>query len=157
MTTAFSTSIGTSQNGSKIVLSGYLNEIATLPAMKKEQNLTIDLDAIVGLNSIGTRKWCQWITECTNLYEKITLENCPVIFVKTFNQITDSLTDKCSVSSVKIPFYSDAIDERKMVTLHLGKDYSFDGLFQVPQIKDSTGNLMEIDIITENFFNFMKK
>jgi hypothetical protein len=157
MTAAFSTSIGTSPNGSTIVLSGYLNELATLPSMKKEQKLTIDLDAIIGLNSIGTRKWCLWIAECSNLYEKIALENCPVIFVKTFNQITDSLTDKCLVNSVKIPFYSDAIDERKMVVLYLGKDYSFDGLFQVPQIKDSTGNLMEIDIITENFFNFMKK
>lgn len=157
MTTAFSSSIGTSQNGSKVVLSGYLNELATMPTMKKESNLTIDLDAIVGLNSIGTRKWCQWISECTNLYEKISIENCPVIFVKTFNQITDSLTEKCSVNSVKIPFYSDAIDERKIVVLYLGKDYSFDGLFQIPQVKDSTGNLMEIDIITENFFNFMKK
>ncbi len=157
MTTAFSSSVGSSQNGTKVVLSGYLNELATLPPMKKEQTLHIDLDAVIGLNSIGTRKWCQWINECSNLSEKIILENCPVIFVKTFNQITDSLTDKCSVNSVKIPFYSDAIDERKMVVLFLGKDYSFDGLFQIPQIKDSTGNLMEIDIITENFFNFMKK
>ncbi len=157
MTTPFSTSIGISPNGSKIVLSGYLNEIASLPAMKKEPHLTVDLDAVVGLNSIGTRKWCQWIAECNSLYEKITIENCPVIFVKTFNQIAGSLSERCSVSSVKIPFYSDAIDERKIVTLHLGKDYSFDGLFQIPQIKDSTGNAMEIDIITENFFDFMKK
>lgn len=140
-----------------MVLSGYLNELATLPTMKKEQSLHIDLDAITGLNSIGTRKWCQWISECSNLSDKIIIENCPVIFVKTFNQIADSLTDKCAVNSVKIPFYSEAIDERKMVVLYLGKDYSFDGLFQIPQVKDSTGNLMEIDIITENFFNFMKK
>jgi hypothetical protein len=157
MTTAFSSSVGTSQNGSKVVLSGYLNELATLPPLKKDQNLTIDLDAIVGLNSIGTRKWCQWINDCSNLFEKISLENCPVIFVKTFNQIADSLTEKCAVNSVKIPFYSEAIDERKMVVLFLGKDYSFDGLFRVPDIKDSTGNAMEIDIITDNFFNFLKK
>jgi hypothetical protein len=27
----------------------------------------------------------------------------------------------------------------------------------VPDVKDSTGNAMEIDIITDNFFNFLKK
>ena len=156
MTTAFSTSIGNSPNACKIVLSGYLNELAVLPPMKKDQNLAIDLDAVVGINSIGTRKWCQWIAECSSLFDKITLDNCPVIFVKTFNQIADSLSEKCTVNSVKIPFYSEAIDERKMITLYLGKDYSFDGLFRVPDVKDSTGNSMEIDIITDNFFNFLK-
>ncbi len=157
MTTAFSTSVGNSPNNCKIILSGYLNELAVLPPMKKDQNLSIDLDAVVGINSIGTRKWCQWISDCTALFDKITLENCPVIFVKTFNQIADSLTEKCTVNSVKIPFYSEAIDERKMITLFLGKDYSFDGLFRVPDVKDSTGAAMEIDIITDNFFNFLKK
>lgn len=79
-----------------------------------------------------------------------------MLFVKAFGQIQGALTKNCKVNSLKIPYYSDSLGENKNVTVMLGEHYTFDGPLTLPTVNDSLGQPMEIDVIEEQYFSFLK-
>lgn len=141
----------------KLFFSGEFREGSLLPELPdNQQKLVINLDLVTGLNSVGTRLWCRWIADASIKFPEILVEEAPMLFVKAFGQIQGALTKNCKVNSLKIPYYSDSLGENKNVTVRLGEHYSFDGPFALPEVKDSLGQPMEIDIIEETYFSFLK-
>ena len=141
----------------KVYLTGELREDSVLPEFPAGGGkLIINLDLVTGLNSVGTRLWCRWIEAANGKYPEIIIEEAPMLFVKAFGQIQGALTKNCKVASLKVPYYSDSLGENKNVTVKLGEHYSYDGPFQLPEVKDSVGNLMEVDVIEDAYFSFLK-
>lgn len=141
----------------KVFLTGELREDSLLPELPDKGNkIVVNLDLVTGLNSVGTRLWCRWIGEAQNRFGEIIIEEAPMLFVKAFGQIQGALTKNCKVASLKVPFYSDSLGENKNVTIKLGEHYSYDGPFKMPEVKDSLGQPMEIDVIEDAYFSFLR-
>lgn len=141
----------------KVFLTGELREDSQLPELLDSgPKLMINLDLVTGLNSVGTRIWCRWLGEANEKFSEIIIEEAPMLFVKAFGQIQGALTKKCKVGSLKVPYYSDSLGENKNVTVRLGEHYSFDGPYALPKVNDSLGQPMEIDVIEDSYFSFLK-
>ncbi|MCC6138494.1 MAG: hypothetical protein IT287_07660 [Bdellovibrionaceae bacterium] len=140
-----------------VFMAGELREDSTLPELPAPgSTLLVNLDLMTGLNSVGTRLWCRWIGDASTKYKEMIIEEAPMLFVKAFGQIQGALTKHCKVNSIKIPYYSESLGENKNVTARLGEHYTFDGPTSLPQVKDSLGQLMEVDVIEEAYFSFLK-
>lgn len=136
-------------------ISGYLDEQAKLPAnIEFPKFLNIDLSDADGINSIGTRSWCEWIAGFKNP-TKIKVSFCPTVFLKTFNNVLGAYPNNMEVTSFYVPFVSSKGDERKNVLVQMPLEFK-DGGPILPRINDSKGQLMEADVLP-NFFNFIKK
>lgn len=141
----------------KIFLTGELREDSLLPELTEASGkFIINLDLVTGLNSVGTRLWCRWIADASSKYQEVVIEEAPMLFVKAFGQIQGAITKNCKVASLKVPYYSDSTGENKNVTLNLGEHYSYEGTFNFPEVKDSVGQVMEIDVVEDAYFSFLK-
>lgn len=141
----------------KLFLTGELREDSIMPELTEGgSKMVVDLDLVTGLNSVGTRIWCRWLADVNEKFSEIIIEEAPMLFVKAFGQIQGALTKNCKVGSLKIPYYSDSLGETKNVTVRLGEHYSFDGPYALPEVNDSVGQPMEIDVIEEAYFAFLK-
>jgi hypothetical protein len=141
----------------KLFLTGELREDSLLPELPENGNrIIVNLDLVTGLNSVGTRLWCRWIGDAQNKFREIFIEEAPMLFVKAFGQIQGAITKNTKVVSLKVPYYSDALGENKVVTVRMDEHYSYDGPFKMPEVKDSLGQLMEIDVIEESYFSFLR-
>lgn len=118
--------------------------------------IIINLDQVTGLNSVGTRLWCRFVAEATNKYGEVVVEEAPMLFVKAFSQIQGALNKKCKVVSLKVPYYADGSGETKNVSVKLGEHYFPDRPLALPEIKDSAGQAMEVDVIEDAYFAFLK-
>lgn len=61
------------------------------------------------------------------------------------------------VASFYVPFYSDESGEDKSVLFTQGKEYTDSGLGALPEVKDSAGKPMEMDVVEAKYFKFLKK
>jgi anti-anti-sigma regulatory factor len=138
-----------------IKVSGRIDELAQFPEMRSEGKITIDLSNVTLLNSVGTRTWCLWIQRFREPAEVI-LIGCPPIMVRSFTMIKGFLGKTCRVASFVIPYYSDRSGERKNFIAVLGEHYDHGGNLRLPDVKDSQGHTMEIDVIPETYFAFLK-
>lgn len=146
----------TADNQTKIVLTGYVNEFAKLPEiLNPAATMRIGLKGVTGLNSVGTRNWCDWL-RTIKPPTVIILEECPMIFVKAFNQVQGALTPTTQVASFYVPYYSDDTGERKDVLFVSGQHFMTGGV-KPPEVKDSAGKPMEMDVIAESYFAFLKR
>lgn len=136
---------------------GNLDEMAKLPVLNKPYKfLTIHLGGITALNSYGTRLWCAWLAKIGPQVD-IRIEEAPVVFVKSFSAVKGSLPENADVTSFKVPFFSEETSEHKDYLAVKGKDFSSDGRLNIPPIKDSKGNAMEMDIIPSSYLAFLKR
>lgn len=141
----------------KVFLTGELREDSLLPELPDTGGkIIINLDLVTGLNSVGTRLWCRWIADASSKFPEVIIEEAPMLFVKAFGQIQGAITKNCKVASLKVPYYSDALGENKNVTVKLGEHYSYDGPFKLPEVKDSLGQPMDVDVIEDAYFSFLK-
>lgn len=147
-----------SQNGAEqlITVSGYVNEYSKFPNITPTDKIIIDLEKVKGLNSVGTRSWCTWL-KMMGPPAMVVLENCPVIFVKSFNQVKGSYPDNVKANSLIVPYYSDQTDERKDIVIKANEHFGTPNGLQLPTVHDSKGSEMEIDIIPDIYFAFLNR
>jgi hypothetical protein len=139
----------------EIELMGALDERAKMPEVRSRDLVILNLAKLTQINSIGTRIWISWIQRFRPP-ARVILENCPVIMVKTFSVVRGSLPAHYQVNSFAIPFYSEETGERHDFFVLRGKHFGENQPVQVPEIKDSKGHLMEIDVIAESYLAFLK-
>ncbi len=142
-------------NETKLEIMGTIDEKALLPLHADAKILRIDLGRVSNINSIGVRNFLLWGEKHT-MVKSIRLENCPAIFVKNFGNISGFLKPNMTVMSFFVPFYSEATQETIEIHLVKGRDFSPEGMLNLPPVKDSKGNTMELDV-TDSFFSFFKK
>ncbi len=136
--------------------SGPLNEHIVIPPIDKSKPLSINMKKITLINSYGIRIWCKWIQE-NKEFKDLTLEECPFVFVNNFSKISGFITNLITVKSFYVPFFSEESQERKDVLFHLGEDYQINGFLRIPDIKDSKGEYMELDVNPIKYFSFLKR
>jgi hypothetical protein len=158
MSGPFSSMIQLSDREARLEFSGSLNESAVLPRVPDKPIIRISLRNCLALNSIGTRLWSVWLRQLPAT-SSILLEDCPLIFVKAFNQVQGFLTSNTRVDSFIVPFYSERTGESADVQFKRGKHFTNAGplINAVPVVIDSQGNRMEMDIVAESYFSFLTK
>ncbi len=135
-------------------ISGYVNEHAKFPPVETAPAIKIDLKAVTGLNSVGTRSWLVWVKNSLPDVP-ITIVNAPTLFVKMFGEVQGTLSPKIRVDSFLVPYYSDETGERRDVLFERGKQFDNNGQVNAPDLKDTAGHKLELDVLP-NFFNFLK-
>lgn len=141
----------------RVALAGELREDSAMPELSESgDKLIINLNEVTGLNSVGTRLWCRFVADATTKYGEVLVEEAPMLFVKAFSQIQGAINKKCKVVSLKVPYYSESSGENKNVSVKLGEHYFPDRSPTLPEVKDSTGQPMEVDVIEDAYFAFLK-
>lgn len=138
-----------------VEISGAIDERAQFAEVKPGENMTINLEGVDFINSVGTRAWCLWLQRF-RAPTTITVVRAPVMMVKSFSSVKGFLTDRCVVQSFYIPFYSEKTGERKDFLMVRGTHFG-DGDIKFPELKDSSGVLMEMDVIPELYLGFVKE
>lgn len=132
---------------------GYVDENVKFPPMKFAPTIRISLEKVTGLNSVGTREWCGWISQI-GPPTLIRVEFCPLIFVKCFNSVKGALAENMQIMSFYVPFFSEELGERKNVLLVRGVNFHNDADLKFPEVIDSKGKPMEMDVLSD-YFRFL--
>lgn len=143
-------------NGVKhIYVTGAIDEHARLPTITADEKVVIDFNEMRRLNSTGTRTWCLWMRSIPEGAD-IEFRNCPVILVKSFTAIQGFLKPSIKIQSFAVPYYSKTSNERTdfmlIRDLHFGDSLGI----SLPELKDSRGDVMEVDINEQIYFEFLK-
>lgn len=151
---AFQIEVKESAGKLAVVIAGYVDEHASFPAAGNPTEIAIHLGKANGINSIGTRAWCEWIRTFPDS-AKIMLDEVPVVFVKSFNRVNGAFTKNMIVRSFYVPYVNDESGERQDVLLKLDHDYQMGGDCRCPEVTDGKGTKLEVDVLRD-YFRFIK-
>jgi len=139
-----------------IHLSGQIDE--TFPADLLNANfknkVVIDLDQIKMINSVGIRKWIQFMGQLKD--KKVELFKCPKIFIDQVNMVQDFILPNFLIASFYVPYFMEEKGIEENVLYKLGQDYGDSFLNVQPEIKNPDGAILEIDVIEHKYFKFLK-
>lgn len=149
------------QNIAKLSFDGILeNDEKAFADLSIPENmeLHLHLGQLRGINSLGVRAFVNWSMTLKN--PKIFIHDAPKCFVDQLNMISGFLPPQSRVRSFYVPYYSEGTGEEFPVLLSVGINfYLFEGQwkFTFPEVMDSKGQPMAIDIQPERYFRFLEK
>lgn len=146
------------RQGSKYLLqlAGTIDEDADFTAISLQgaSEVYIDLENIKSINSCGIREWIKWIGTIPNV--KLTYAKCPKAIVDQMNMVDGFLPASGQVESFYVPYFNEEAGTEKNVLFRYGVEFK-EGFLQPPsEVKDDSGNLMEMDVIEAKYFKFIK-
>lgn len=146
--------------GSSLVLTldGTIDEDASFspPDVGGFSSVILDLERITAINSVGIREWIKWIKSFPPASE-LSVRNCPKVIVDQINMVAGFLPKGTKVQSFYVPYYSDASGSEKMVLFEAGKEFREGSVFPPEEVKDESGELMEMDVIEAKYFKFLNE
>ncbi|HMN67838.1 MAG TPA: hypothetical protein PKC28_04795 [Bdellovibrionales bacterium] len=152
-------SINKSQDGTKVVLAiqGNIDEDAnfTPPDLGSSSAIVLDLEEVTAINSVGIREWIKWVKTLPASLP-LSVRRCPKIIVDQINMVAGFLPQGAVVESFYVPYYSDASGNEKMVLFENGKEFKGGDVHPPNEVKDETGEVMEMDVIESKYFKFLK-
>lgn len=144
--------------GSLLVLEvkGNIDEDANFaaPDVGSAASVVLDLSGITAINSVGIREWIKWMKSFPPSIP-IHVRKCPKIIVDQINMVAGFLPAGTKVQSFYVPYYADASGTEKMVLFEEGKEFKNGELFPPAQVKDDSGQEMEMDVIEAKYFKFL--
>ncbi len=147
------------QEGANVVvhLSGNVDEDSNFQAIDggTASSIILDLEKITAINSVGIREWIKWIKEFPPTVQ-LSLRKCPKIIVDQVNMVAGFLPAGAKIESFFVPYYSDSSGSEKMVLFESGKEFADGQITAMPEIKDESGEVMEMDVIEAKYFKFLK-
>ena len=151
-------SVTSKQDETNMILEmvGAIDEDATFPPpnLNGAGSVIWDLEKVTAINSVGIREWIKWVKSFpTNI--KMSVRRCPKIIVDQINMVSGFLPAGTVVQSFFVPYYSEASGGEKMVLFENGKEFGAGGLKPPAEVKDDSGELMEMDIIEAKYFKFL--
>ncbi|WP_413558521.1 hypothetical protein [Bdellovibrio sp. HCB209] len=143
-----------------LLLKGSLNEYASAldgVEVNPQFDLNLDLKDLISINSLGIRNFHSWIysIEC----QRLRLLHCPRVFVNQMNLVDGFLPPKTEIESFFVPYFSEKTGEETSVLFTNFLEFKkVDGKLKLnfPQVLDSKGVPMEIDVIGEQYFRFLE-
>lgn len=148
------------QNGEEtlVTFAGHIDEDAQFANLDLNgaSKVVVDLDGVTAINSCGIREWIKWIRTAPS-NATVVYKNCPKVIVDQINMVTGFLPDNGKVESFYVPYYSDASGDEKMVLFKEGVEFKGGEIFPPAEVKDSSGEVMEMDVIEAKYFKFLKK
>ena len=154
-------SFSVADKATTIILKGSLNEYSSAldgVEVNPGYDLILDLKDIKGINSLGTRNFRNWIhsVEC----QRLRLRHCPRVFVNQMNLVDGFLPAKAEVESFFVTYFSEATSEETDVLFTKFLEYKqVSGATKIsfPDVRDSQGNKMILDVIEDQYFRFLEK
>lgn len=144
--------------GLVVTLVGNIDEDAILGNVGFDgaEQITLDLDKVTAINSCGIREWIKWLKTAPP-GAKVIYRNCPKIIVDQINMVAGFLPDSGTVESFYVPYFNENSGNEKMVLFRKGMEFK-DGQLKPPsEVKDTGGEVMEMDVIEAKYFKFIKK
>lgn len=140
----------------ELAIEGKIDEDALLEEMNHipVRKVFINLGKLHSINSSGIRKWINWMSSFED--REIFIHEAPRFFIDQANMVSEFLTSKTKVLSFYLPFFSENTEEEKSVLVETKSALS-SGKFQMPEdVKDSNGELMEVDVNLSKYLAFTK-
>jgi hypothetical protein len=140
-----------------LAIQGVLDENTEMPDFKfsKARDLMIDLNGLRAMNSVGVRRWIQWIHKFGR--EEIYFRRCPRVFIDQLNNVSDLIPKKSIIFSFYVTYFSERLEEEKNTLYVRGTHYEKGSLLTAPEVLDADGQEMEIDVMPEKYFRFLTK
>jgi anti-anti-sigma regulatory factor len=148
------------QNGGElsVTLKGHIDEDATFSGLELggASKVVVDLAGVSAINSCGIREWIKWIRTAPS-NSKVVYRNCPKVIVDQINMVAGFLPDNGKVESFYVPYFSDSSGNEKMILFREGAEFKGNELFPPGEVKDESGEAMEMDVIEAKYFKFLQK
>ncbi len=119
------------------------------------QQISLDLNGILSINSCGIREWIKWIG--SGVAAQIVFNNCPKVIVDQINMVDGFLPTNAKVISFFVPYYNESLGVEKNVLFRYGSEFKEGSLTPPSEVKDDSGEVMEMDVIESKYFKFIKK
>lgn len=119
----------TKENGRTVFsFSGPIDEHTVFPDVEVngESQLTIDLNDVTYINSIGIKSWIQWIVPLGDA-GSLELRRCPKSIIFQANMVKNFLPNKAQVSSFYLPLFCEGCDKEDSVLLSTASDLKKEG------------------------------
>ena len=91
--------------------------------VRKAKTLTIDMQRITFINSIGVKNWIMWMMSVPHSC-KIELRNCPFVIISQINMVQGFLPKSARVQSFYAPYVNEDGDEIERLLVR-GVDYEY--------------------------------
>jgi len=148
----------TQNDGSKMIINllGQIDESfpSELSAIKISTEVTINLDQVKMINSLGIREWIKFVGQLSQL--NVEFVKCPKIFIDQVNMVQGFITPNCKIKSFYVPYFNEDSNVEKNVLYVFGTDYG-DGFLNVkPSVKGDDGSDLDIDVVEQKYFKFLK-
>jgi len=148
------------QSGGELVirLIGHIDEDATFNGLGLDgaSKITLELEGVSAINSCGIREWIKWVRTAPDSAE-VVYKKCPKVIVDQINMVSGFLPNNGKVESFFVPYYADASGAEKMVLFSEGKEFKGQEVFPPGEVKDESGEVMEMDVIEAKYFKFLQK
>lgn len=152
-------SITNQPEGAKLILkiSGGVDEDANFQPVDLSafKSVVLDVEGVSAINSVGIREWIKWMKGFPAGVQ-VAIRHCPKIIVDQINMVAGFLPPATLIESFFVPYYAESSGTEKMVLFENGKQFK-DGQLNAPaDIKDDSGEPMEMDVIEAKYFKFLK-
>lgn len=124
-------------------------------ALQDGKTIEVDFAQVQTINSCGIREWMKWIKTAPS--SKFVYKNCPKVIVDQINMVEGFLPASGSVQSFFVPYYNEDSGNEKSVLFELGKDFVPGKVTPPAEVKDDSGQVMELDVIESKYFKFVER
>jgi anti-anti-sigma regulatory factor len=98
--------VSTRDGVTTITLSGRINEATDFrPLARNKGRLVFDLAEIQRINSVGVRRWMDFVRDCEAAGAEVTFERCSSMMVQQMSMITNFMGARSRVKSVVVPYF----------------------------------------------------
>lgn len=147
-----------SRNQGDVILSleGILDENCMLPEFSEpiEGRLFVDLAKLTMINSMGVRKWVEWMRLRKDIPQGVHLVRCSPVVINQVNILNGFLPSYARVVSFYIPYYCPDCGHEESVLIEVGAA-ALDSLGAKPCAM--CGSVMEMDVVQDIYFKFLNK
>ena len=143
-----------------IRMAGKMNEAADLEMIMVPQAPSVEIDLIdlTLINSIGIRIFRDFARSIRT--PELLFSYCPRIFIDQVNMVLDFIPRHSRIMSFYVPYCNEVSGEEKAVLFNRGEHFHVregEPVLHPPLVLDSSGSEMEMDIISDRYFSFLKK
>ncbi len=141
-------------------LGGILDERCELPVFEApiKGKLYIDLEKLFMINSLGCRKWVNWIRDI-KAEKGIHLTNCSPPVVNQINILAGFIPENVTVDSIFVPYFCEACSVDIQKLFPVSKNDNRPAVEAVPETVTCTqcNQPMDLDVLKSRYFAFILK
>lgn len=141
----------------KVAVTGVIDEDADFNphSLSGVSHVDLFLGQVKGINSCGIREWIKWMGTAGSAV--VQYHECPKLIVDQINMVQGFLPPQGRVMSFFVPYFNEDSGEEKNVLFQFGREYNENGVNPPTDIKDESGQPMEMDVVESKYFKFLKK
>jgi eukaryotic-like serine/threonine-protein kinase len=136
-----------------VALSGHVNEATNFAPLKKVANrLVFDLGGIDRINSIGVRRWMDFVRDCEVAGFELTFERCSPVLVGQMSMIRRFMGSRSFVKSIVVPYFCPSCKHEDDTVLELAPGAAVAPQIACPKCKAA----MQLDEVPETYVEVLQ-